>query len=297
MQSKIVNNISPYLLDAPSVVVVGRAKPLCNITEAQTGTRIGAKQYTFTEKEKINFVKKEPLSEKYFHEYLGGEEFLNNKKRFCLYLEDCPVEELNMMPLSKDRVSEVLEERREKNHKLKDFPRQYVKLNIPDRDYIFIPQVSSERRKYIPMGFIYRNVWTADPHFMIKNTDLYYFGILSSNVHNAWMRIVAGRLEMRYRYSNRIVYNTFIWPKASEKQKDKIRLTAKLILDARESNPDASLSDLYDESLMPSNLRMAHQQNDKAVMEAYGFDWRNMKESECVAELMKLYQELMEKEN
>lgn len=293
-QSKIANNISPYLLDGPSVVVEGRAKPLCNITEAQTGTRIGANKYTFTEIEKINFVNKEPMSEKYFHEYLGAEEYLNNKKRFCLYLEDCPAEELNMMPFSKYKVREVLEERREKNHKLKDFPRQYVKLNIPDNDYIFIPQMSSGRRKYIPIGFIPKDVWTADPHFMIKNTDLYYFGILSSNVHNAWMRVVAGRLKSDYRYSNRVVYNTFVWPKASEKQKDKIRKTAKLILDARDSNPDASLSDLYDESLMPSNLRNAHQENDKAVMEAYGFDWRNMTESECVGELMKLYQNLVE---
>lgn len=297
VQNKIVDNISPYLLDAPDIVVTGRSKPICNITEAQTGTRVGAKQYVFTKKEKENFVNREPFAEKYFHEYLGAEEYLNNKKRYCLYLEDCSINDLNRMPLSKSIISKVLIERREKNHKLKDFPRQYVKLNVPDKDYIFIPQMSSGKRKYIPMGFISKDVWTADPHFMVKNTDLYYFGVLSSNVHNAWMRIVSGRLKSDYRYSNRIVYNTFVWPNASEKQKDRIRKTAQLILDARESNPNASLSDLYDESLMPSNLRKAHQENDKTVMEAYGFDWRNMTESECVAELMKLYQELVDKEN
>ena len=297
VQNKIVDNISPYLLDAPDIVVTGRPKPICNITEAQTGTRVGAKQYVFTEKEKENFVNREPLAEKYFHEYLGAEEYLNNKKRYCLYLENCPIDDLNMMPLSKTIISKVLEERREKNHNLKDFPRQYVKLNVPYEDYIFIPQMSSGKRKYIPIGFISKNVWTADPHFMIKNTDLYYLGVLSSNVHNAWMRIVSGRLKSDYRYSNRIVYNTFVWPTPSDEHKDKIRKTAQLILAAREAHSNASLSSLYDESLMPSNLRKAHQENDKAVMEAYGFNWRNMTESECVAELMKLYQDLVNKEN
>lgn len=291
---KIVDNISPYLLEAPSIVIEGRAKPICDVVEAQTGTRVGAKQYVFTEKEKLELVNKEPTAEKYFHEYLGGEEFLNNKKRFCLYLEDCPPSELSKMPIAKSIVQEVKEERYGKNHKLKDFPRQFVKLNIPKNDYIFIPQVSSEKRKYIPMGLISKDVWTADPHFMVKSTDLYYVGILSSNVHNAWMRVASGRLEMRYRYSNRIVYNTFVWPDASEEQKEEIRKTAKLILEARSLYPGASLSDLYDESLMPSNLRTAHQENDKAVMEAYGFDWKNMSESECVGELMKLYQELID---
>ncbi len=296
-QAKLVDNISPYLLDAPSIVIDGRAKPICDVVEAQTGTRVGAKQYVFTEKEKIDLVRKEPLSEKYFHEYLGAEEYLNNTQRFCLYLEECSIEELNQMPIIRSIISEVKEERYKKNHKLKDFPRQYVKLNIPDRDYIFIPQMSSGKRKYIPIGFIPKKVWTADPHFMIETTDLYYFGILSSNVHNAWMRTIAGRLKSDYRYSNRVVYNTFVWPNVREEQKEEIRKKAKLILEARGLNSGASLSDLYDESLMPSNLRTAHQENDKAVMEAYGFDWRNMTESECVAELMKLYQELVSKES
>lgn len=291
-QVKMVNNISPYLLEAPSVVIEGRAKPICDVVEAQTGTRVGAKQYVFTEKEKLDLVIKEPTAEKYFHEYLGAEEYLNDKKRFCLYLEECPPDELNKMPMAKSIIMEVKEERYEKNHKLKDFPRQFVKLNTPKNDYIFIPQMSSGKRKYIPIGFIPKKVWTADPHFMIEITDLYYFGILSSNVHNAWMRTIAGRLKSDYRYSNRVVYNTFAWPNASKEQKQKIRETAKLILEARSLNPGASLSELYEEALMPSNLRKAHQENDKAVMEAYGFNWRNMSESECVGELMKLYQEL-----
>lgn len=218
---------------------------------------------------------------------------MNDKKRFCPYLEECPPDILKKMPTIKSIVSEVQEERYEKNHKLKDFPRQFVKLNIPKNDYIFIPQMSSGKRKYVPIGFIPKKVWTADPHFMIGITDLYYFGILSSNVHNAWICTIAGRLKSDYRYSNRVVYNTFVWPDASEEQKEEIRKTAKLILEARSLYPDARLSDLYDESLMPSNLRTAHQENDKVVMAVYGFDWRKMSESECVVELMKLYQELI----
>lgn len=289
LQHRKVENISPYLLDAPSFVVKSRTKPICNVREAKTGTRVGAQQYIFTQKQMNDFIESEPLSKKYFHEYLGGEEFLNNKKRFCLYLEDCSIEELNQIPKSKKIIEKVLSERQLKNHRLKDFPRKYIKLSIPKHDYIFIPQVSSERRKYIPIGIISKDIWVADPHFMVEGGDLYYFGILSSNVHNAWMKVVAGRLEMRFRYSNRIVYNTFIWPKATEKQMEKIIKSAKLILDIRESNSDVSLSDLYDPLKMPSDLIKAHQENDKAVMEAYGFDWRNMTESECVAELMKLY--------
>lgn len=293
-QLKLVDNISPYLLDAPSFVVKSRTKPICNVKEAKTGTRVGAQQYVFTQKQMNDFIESEPLSKKYFHEYLGGEEFLNNKKRFCLYLEDCSIEELNKMPKSKKIIEKVLSERQLKDHRLKDFPRKYVKLSIPKYDYIFIPQVSSERRKYIPIGIISKDVWVADPHFMVEGGDLYYFGILISNVHNAWMKVVGGRLEMRFRYSNRIVYNTFIWPKATKKQIEKIIKSAKLILDIRKSNSDVSLSDLYDPLKMPSDLIKAHQDNDKAVMEAYGFDWRTMTESECVAELMKLYQKLVD---
>ena len=144
------------------------------------------------------------------------------------------------------------------------------------------------------MGFVKKEIWTADPHFMLEKSNLYIFGILTSNVHMSWMRAVAGRLEMRYRYSNRIVYNTFPWPNPTEEQVNRIKTTAKEILQARKENEGSSLANLYDEVMMPSNLRMAHQQNDKAVMEAYGFNI-NMTESEAVAELMKMYKELTDK--
>lgn len=292
LNMKLVDNISPYLLDAPSVVVKARAKPISPVIEAKTGTRIGAREYVFTEKEMQKFIKEEPLAKNYFHEYLGAEEFLNNKKRYCLYLEDCPAEKLRLMPKSREIIASVQSNRQKKNHKLKDFPRQYVKLNIPSSDYIFIPQVSSERRKYIPIGIVSKDVWTADPHFMIEGAGLYYFGILSSNVHMAWIKTVCGSLEMRFRYSNRIGYNNFPWPNASELDKERIEYTANLILEARRLNPNASLSDLYNLTTTHTELTIAHQENDKAVMEAYGFNWRTMKESECVDKLMKMYQEL-----
>lgn len=293
-QMKLVDNINPYLLDAPDIVIEGKSKPLSPIIEAQTGTRIGAQQYVFTESQKNKFIKEEPISEKYFIEYLGGEEFLHNKKRYCLYLENASPQDLKIMPKARNIIEQVMEERIDKKHKLKDFPRKFVKLNIPSKDYIFIPQVSSEKRKYIPMGIIKKEVWTADPHFLIEGGGIYELGVLLSNVHNAWVRAVGGRLEMRYRYSNRIVYNTFIWPNPSEKQKQKIKETANKILEARKLYPDSSYADLYNELTMPPELRKAHQENDRAVMEAYGFDWKTMTEADVVAEVIKLYKELTE---
>lgn len=293
-QMKLVDNINPYLLDAPDIVIEGKSRPLSPIIEAQTGTRVGAQQYVFTENQKNEFIKEEPISEKYFIEYLGGEEFLHNKKRYCLYLENASPQDLKIMPKTRNIIEQVMEERINKNHKLKDFPRKFVKLNIPSKDYIFIPQVSSEKRKYIPMGIIKKEVWTADPHFLIEGGGIYELGVLLSNVHNAWMRTVAGRLKSDYRYSKDIVYNNFAWPNPSEKQKQKIEETANKILEARKLYPDSSYADLYDEFTMPPELRKAHQENDRAVMEAYGFDWRAMTEADIVAELIKLYKELTE---
>lgn len=290
---EIVDNINPYLVEGPNTFIDGRAKPIQDVNSLVTGTRVGAQQYVFKKEEKEKFVNKEPLSEKYFIEYMGGHDFINRTPRYCLYLQEASPSDLRHMPNTLKIVEEVKNERESKNHKLKDYPRAFVKLSIPENDYLFIPQVSSERRKYIPIGFISKEVLAADPNFILDNADIYSFGILTSNVHMSWMRTVAGRLEMRYRYSNRIVYNTFPWPDPSPEQKQKIEKTAQAILDARDLYPTSSLADLYDELTMPVELRRAHQENDKAVMEAYGFDWRTMTESECVAELMKMYQDLV----
>jgi hypothetical protein len=157
-----------------------------------------------------------------------------------------------------------------------------------------VPVVSSENRKYIPIGFLSKEIIASNQLFVVPDAEIYHFSIMSSNVHNAWMRMVAGRLEMRYRYSASIVYNNFPWIILTDEQKDELTMTGKRILIARELYPDWSLSDLYNELTMPPELRKAHQENDKAVMSAYGFNWRAMTSAECVAELMKMYQNLVQ---
>ena len=177
--------------------------------------------------------------------------------------------------------------------KLADKPTRFHVENMPERSYMLVPKVSSEKRRYVPMGLMTPEIFCSDLVFIIPQATLYHFGVLMSNVHMAWMRSVCGRLEMRYRYSKDIVYNNFPWPNPTEEQKAKIEQTAQAILDARALYPDSSLADLYDELTMPPELRTAHQNNDRAVMAAYGMSVRETTESSCVAELMRLYQELV----
>ena len=167
----------------------------------------------------------------------------------------------------------------------------FTQIRQPDSEYIIIPRHSSEKRRYIPMGFVEPSIICGDANYLISNATIYQFGVLTSNVHMAWMRAVCGRLEMRYRYTP-AVYNNFPWPAPTDAQRAKIEQTAQAILDARALYPDCSLADLYDETTMPPELRKAHQNNDRAVMRAYGFQVGEMTESECVAELMRMYQDL-----
>ena len=173
------------------------------------------------------------------------------------------------------------------------FLRDILGVEHPETDYLLVPSTSSENRKYIPIGFMSKDVISNNANLIVLNTSIYEFGILTSNVHMAWMRAVGGRLKSDYRYSVKLVYNNFPWCNPSTEQKKKIEATAQLILEARQIYPDCSYADLYDEITMPPELRKAHQLNDRAVMEAYGFDIK-MTESECVAELMKLYNDLLE---
>ena len=163
---------------------------------------------------------------------------------------------------------------------------------MPNGTYILVPEVSSERRRYVPMGFMTPDVLCSNLVKIIPDAGLYHFGVLTSNVHMAWMRTVCGRLKSDYRYSKDIVYNNFPWPTPTDAQKAKIEQTAQTILDARTLHPNCSLADLYDEVTMPPELRKAHQQNDRAVMEAYGIPVTGTTEAGCVAELMRRYQEL-----
>ena len=173
-----------------------------------------------------------------------------------------------------------------------DVPHLFFSISQPTTNYILLPRTSSENRKYIPLGFVSPDIIASDACEIISETTLYHFGVLTSNVHMAWMRTVCGRLKSDYRYSKDIVYNNFPWPTPTPEQKKKIEETAQAILDARALYPDCSLADLYDEIAMPRELRVAHQANDKAVMQAYGFWGKLNTESACVAELMKMYQKL-----
>ena len=293
----IVDNINAYLVDADNVFVESRTNPLCDIPKIGIGNKpIDGGFYLFTEEEKNEFIRKEPQSEKWFRPWIGSHEFINRYFRYCLWLGECSPNELRKMPECLKRVQAVRDYRLSSPSvgtvKLADTPTRFHVENMPKGNYIVVPEVSSERRKYIPMGFLDPYVLSSNLVKVIPNAEIYHFGILTSNVHMAWVRAVCGRLKSDYRYSKDIVYNNFPWCEPTEEQKAKIEGTAQAILDARALYPDCSLADLYDEITMPPELRKAHQANDKAVMQAYGF-WGKIKtETECVAELMKMYQKL-----
>lgn len=289
-------------MDAPDVFVESRSKPLCNVPEIGIGNKpIDGGFYLFDKAEMIEFVKKEPSSKEFFHPWYGSREFINNAPRYCLYLADCSPAKLKSMPEAFKRVEAVRQYRLSSpsigTRKIAETPTRFHVTNIPKGHYIVIPEVSSERRRYIPMGFFLPSVLCSNKVRIMPNANLYEFGVLESNVHMAWMRVVCGRLKSDYDYSIKIVYNNFPWPNPTDAQKAKIEQTAQAILDARALYPDSSLADLYDEVTMPPELRKAHQANDRAVMDAYGFTKgteARTSESACVAELMKLYQKLTE---
>ena len=296
---QVANNINGYLLDGENVFVESRSKPICNVPEIGIGNKpIDGGFYLFEKEEMEDFIKKEPSSKKYFRPWYGSREFINQKPRYCLWLGECTPAELKAMPHCMERVKAVREYRLASPSpgtvKLADKPTRFHVENMPKGNYIVIPKVSSENRKYVPMGLMLPDMLCSDLVFIVPNATAYHLGVLTSNAHMAWMRAVCGRLEMRYRYSKDIVYNNFPWPTPTEQQKAKIEQTAQAILDARALYPDSSLADLYDELTMPPELRKAHQANDRAVMDAYGFikgTAARTSESACVAELMKLYQQ------
>ena len=288
-------NISPYLINSPNIFVKSRSKPLCAVPEIRKGNQptdggnliIDAEDYD-------EFIKKEPEAKKYIKRLIGAKEYINNLPRYCLWLVDASPAEIKKMPLVMKRVEAVRQMRLESTDsstvKLADTPTVFRETNNPET-FIIIPSVSSENRQYVPIGFLDKNTIPTNLVLIIPDATLFHFGVLTSSVHMAWMRAVCGRLEMRYRYSKDIVYNNFPWCDVSDEQKAKIEKTAQAILDARAKYPDSSLADLYDETLMPAELRKAHRENDKAVMSAYGFK-ADMSEAEIVAELFKMYEKL-----
>ena len=318
--AKECNNINAYLVDAPSVIVSSRVKPLCKVPQMIYGNKpVDGGCLIFTKEEKDAFLTREPKARKWMHTLIGGTELINNKPkindkmRYTLWLDGISPSDLRSMPAVLECLSGVKEARLNSPasaiHKFAETPHLYAQRtqpNIPKLDddgnpifpddqrhyNLLVPEVSSERRRYVPMGYIPNEVVTNNLVKLIPDASLYHFGVLVSNVHMAWMRAVCGRLKSDYRYSKDVVYNNFPWPNPTDEQKAKIEQTAQAILDARALYPDSSLADLYDELTMPVELRRAHQNNDRAVMQAYGFDVKSMTESQCVAELFKLYQEI-----
>ena len=293
---QLVKNISPYLIASPNIFIESRKQPVSDVPKIIKGNgAVDGGHFFLTTAEKEMILKSEPKAEKYIKRFLGAREFLHNEERWCLWLLDITPSELKSMPEIMKRVKAVhdfrMASKKEATRKFAEYSTRFMELRQPDTSYILIPRHSSENRRYIPLGFMSADVICGDANNMLPDATLYHFGVLTSNVHMAWMRAVCGRLEMRYRYSNDIVYNNFPFPALTSEQQARIERTAQAILNARALYPDCSLADLYDELAMPSELRKAHQQNDLAVMNAYGFD-KKITESECVAELMKLYQKL-----
>ncbi|MDR2693720.1 MAG: hypothetical protein LBB74_05845 [Chitinispirillales bacterium] len=287
-------NINPYLIDALTVFINSRERPLCDVPEIGIGNKpIDGGNYLFTAEERKEFLKIEPAAKKWFRKWIGSDEFLNGYFRYCLWLGDCPSDELRKMPECMKRVKAVrqyrLASKSAGTRKLAETPCRFHVENMPKTEYIAIPETSSERRKYIPIGFISPNILSSNALRIIPGAKLYHFGILTSSVHNIWTRAVCGRLEMRYRYSKDIVYNNFPWPDADSKQTAKIEELAQAVLDARADSPDCSLAVLYDPLTMPRALLKAHDSLDRAVVALYGFAGGGVSEEGIAAKLMGIY--------
>ncbi|MCB9981165.1 MAG: class I SAM-dependent DNA methyltransferase [Rhodospirillales bacterium] len=283
-----VANINPYLVDGSDLVVSARSKVLCDVPEIGIGNKpIDGGYYLFTPEEKEDFLSKEPEAKPYFKRWIGTNELLYNQERWCLWLGSVEPSKLRSMPLSKERIEQVRKyrlgqipakgkpdteknkKRNEQTQKLADTPTRFHVENMPEGNSLIIPEVSSENRKYIPMGFEGAASLCSNLVKMMPDATLYHFGILSSEMHMDWMRYTCGRLEGRYRYSKDIVYNNFPWPEASEKDREEVTAKAQAVLDARAQFSDSTLADLYDPNTMPPALLKAHQALDKAVDKAY----------------------------
>lgn len=294
-----VKNINPYLIDFADIVVMTRRKPLCNVPEISRGSMPNdGGNLLLSNEEKVELIAKEPQAEKFTKRLLGSLEFINNIERWCLWLQNATPSDLRSMPEVMKRVEAVKKHRlaspRASTIKAAEFPYLFNEIKQPNSDYLLIPKVSSERRRFIPIGFFSKDVIATDLVMFVPNATLYHFGVLTSTMHNAWMRQICGRLKSDYRYSNNLVYNNFPFPRiASEKQIEKVEKTAQGILDARLKFPEATLADLYDPLTMPKELLDAHRANDEAVDACYGKQ-RFKNELERLEFLFDLYRQYTE---
>lgn len=292
-------NINPYLIDFDNIYIYSRTKPICNVPEVVNGNmERGGVNLILTDEEKIDILNKEPNIEKYIKPFYGSDEFLSGKKRWCIWLVGAPFSDIRNSKILMDRIEKVKEHRLSSKAKTTrqyaNDPTVFAQRPQPEGvDWLVIPRVSA-KGNYIPFGFMNGNDIASDKVHCMPNATLYHFGVLESNVHMAWTRAISMRMGDGYSYSRDIVYNNFPWPSPTDEQKNKIEKTAKDILEARKKYNDLSIRKMYG-TILPPELRTAHQKNDIAVMEAYGFDWRKMTESDCVVELMKMYQELINK--
>jgi hypothetical protein len=290
-----VSRINAYLIDAPDVFLLPRSAPLCSVPTMIYGSEPRDGGHLIIEKgDYEDFLIQEPEAMKYIRRYTGADEFLNNHPRYCLWLVGVNPIELQKLPHVLKRIERTRDFRltckRSGTIAAAEMPSLFESIRQPSSDYIIVPIVSSERRRYLPLGFVQSDLIVNNAVQVIPNASLYHFGVLTSQVHNAWMRVVAGRLKSDYRYSNTIVYNNFMWPNPSDVQKTKIEMLAQAVLDAREKYPDATLAQMYDpdkDYLFPE-LTKAHKELDKAVEEAYGVKF-NGNEEKIVAHLFKLY--------
>ena len=295
----LVNNINAYLIDAPNVIVDDIHDPICDVPKTAVGsfpTDGGNLVISIDEIEA--FIKDEPKSAAYIKPFIGPLEFINNKKRYCLWLKDSSPAQLRSMPKVFERIEKVrefrLSSKKLQTQKRADTPHLFAEDRQPASSYILFPRTSSENRRYLPMGFLDKETIAGDT-IILPDATIFHFGVLTSNVHMAWMRAFCGRMKSDYSYSGTLIYNTFPWPTPTDEQQAKIEQTAQAILNARALYPDSSLADLYDEVTMPVELRKAHQNNDRAVMQAYGFPIKGFTESDCVARLLEMYKDLTEK--
>lgn len=298
---KLVDHINGYLVSASDIFIESRGKQLTQgFPEMSKGSQpTDGGNLILTEEERNNLIEKHPQTESFIKRFVGSRDLINNEKRYCLWLKGVPPQEYRKIPEIVERLQAVAECRKSSPTKSvqrdASTPMLFTQIRQPDTDYLAVPEVSSENRRYIPISFLTLDIIRSNKLYIVSNANLYMFGVLISNVHMAWMRVVCGRLKSDYSYSP-AVYNNFPWPSPTEAQKAKIEQTAQSILDARALYPDSSLADLYDDLTMPPELRKAHQANDRAVMDAYGFTKgtaARTSESACVAELMKRYQQLL----
>ena len=300
---KIVRNINGYLVEADDIVIDSRTKPICDIPELAFGNMPNdnkGKLSKYTDEQRLAIIHKYPQAADMFKPFLGAEEFINGKSRWCLWLEGVSPKAIMSVPPIVEAIDSVREARLKSSRKgtreQANTPMLFGEIRQPKSAYILIPRHSSEKRKYIPMGFMSPDVICGDSNNMIPYATTYHFGVLTSNVHMAWVRTVCGRIKSDYRYSKDIVYNNFPWCNPTQEQREKIEKTAQTILDVRAKYSDSSFADMYGEKMyLFPDLVKAHQLNDKAVMEAYGFWGKLNTESECVAALMKMYQQLTER--